>query len=258
MPVDVCLKNLDGYRQVADWFVEFQKNNAGVGPQSVRVAVCADTLPSVLELDELLYELRAFDVVVQACPFGYLFSFIKRFCDAPECVLPDRADITASTPCIDAYFRYLRSVCSRRGVLLLGDAPRLRRLFDDDRAVEAADLLQVPVGRITEAGIRENIRSALRYLVGDEAVGLIDAELARAQLWQWVHHETGVLDTGRIISQQIFTDWLEEEETQLLRSPELIDSDPDRLRQAASLLVELTSAERIAPALPSQSVDANL
>jgi len=66
--------------------------------------------------------------------------------------------------------------------------------------ITAADLLQVPEGDITGAGVRMNVDIGIRYLAawigGNGCVpiyGLMEdaatAEISRAQLWQWVKHE---------------------------------------------------------------------
>src|SRR5215471_14292517 len=66
--------------------------------------------------------------------------------------------------------------------------------------ISAADLLQVPEGEITEAGVRTNVDVGVRYLAawigGNGCVpiyGLMEdaatAEISRAQLWQWARHE---------------------------------------------------------------------
>jgi malate synthase len=69
----------------------------------------------------------------------------------------------------------------------------------EDVAVGAADLLQVPSGAITLAGLRNNIDVGIRYLAawlgGNGCVPIhhlmedaATAEISRAQLWQWVRH----------------------------------------------------------------------
>jgi malate synthase len=74
-------------------------------------------------------------------------------------------------------------------------------------AMTADDLLEVPAGAITEAGLRQNIAVALGYLEawlrGIGCVPLFNlmedaaiAEISRAQLWQWVHHGA-VMEDGR-------------------------------------------------------------
>jgi malate synthase len=65
--------------------------------------------------------------------------------------------------------------------------------------VTAADLLEVPKGSITKAGVKQNVAVGLGYLEawlrGIGCVPLFNlmedaatAEISRAQLWQWVHH----------------------------------------------------------------------
>src|ERR671915_558205 len=60
--------------------------------------------------------------------------------------------------------------------------------------------VRVPDGRVTEAGLRNNISVALQYLAawlgGSGAVAINNlmedaatAEIARSQLWQWIRHE---------------------------------------------------------------------
>jgi malate synthase len=81
----------------------------------------------------------------------------------------------------------------------------------DDVAVTAQDLLKLPQGTITEAGLRTNIRVGIQYMAhwlsGNGCVPLYHlmedaatAEISRAQVWQWVHHPEGKLDDGRIIT----------------------------------------------------------
>jgi malate synthase len=73
----------------------------------------------------------------------------------------------------------------------------------------AADLLQVPEGTITEAGLRQNIAVGLGYLEswlrGVGCVPLFNlmedaatAEISRAQLWQWIHHGAKLQDGRKI------------------------------------------------------------
>ena len=74
----------------------------------------------------------------------------------------------------------------------------------------AADLLEIPPGEITEAGLRQNVAVGLGYLEawmrGIGCVPLFNlmedaatAEISRAQLWQWVHHKA-VLADGRPVT----------------------------------------------------------
>ncbi len=95
------------------------------------------------------------------------------------------------------------------------------KVMREDVHVTAADLLQVPDGAITEAGIRLNIRVGVQYLEswlgGNGCVPLYNlmedaatAEICRAQLWQWLRHGARTA-TGRRITPELFNQLLGEE-----------------------------------------------
>jgi malate synthase len=95
---------------------------------------------------------------------------------------------------------------------VLGDRPNQLERQRDDVAVGARDLLSVPdtPGAITEEGLRNDVDVGIRYIAswlegnGAAAIhGLMEdaatAEIARAQVWQWVRHGAE-LDDGRPIT----------------------------------------------------------
>jgi malate synthase len=95
-----------------------------------------------------------------------------------------------------------------------------------DVKVEAKDLLAIPSGSITEAGLRNNINVSLQYMAawleGNGCVPINNlmedaatAEIARAQIWQWIRHPTGVLDDGRKVTVDLFRQLLAEERARL-------------------------------------------
>jgi malate synthase len=103
---------------------------------------------------------------------------------------------------------------------LLKGRNQLGRLRRDVR-VRGSDLLEVPVGPTTETGLRMNVSVALRYLSAwlagqgrAAALGRMQdaagAELARAQMWQWVHH-SALLEDGRRVSMPLVEGMLRDE-----------------------------------------------
>ncbi len=95
---------------------------------------------------------------------------------------------------------------------VLGERPNQLDRRRDDVQVTAAELLDVASvpGEVTEAGLRNNIEVALRYLEawlgGNGAVGIHNlmedaatAEISRSQVWQWVRNGT-VLDNGQPVT----------------------------------------------------------
>jgi malate synthase len=105
----------------------------------------------------------------------------------------------------------------------------------EDYSPTADDLLQVPDGTITEAGVRQNVAVGLGYLEawlrGIGCVPLFNlmedaatAEISRAQLWQWVHHHAHLTDGRRVTA-------------------ELIESEIDRELALAEIRVDATRFE---------------
>lgn len=129
-----------------------------------------------------------------------------------------------------------------------------------EREITAADLLEVPQGPITEAGVRMNISVGIQYLEawlrGMGAVPInhlmedaATAEISRAQLWQWIRHPRGVLDDGRKVTVELF-DRIFQEELENLRLRMGEEQVPgSRLTLAASLFRDMTVADTFEPFL---------
>lgn len=121
-----------------------------------------------------------------------------------------------------------------------------------DYRVTAADLLQVPAGTITEAGLRQNVAVALGYveawLRGIGCVPLFNlmedaatAEISRAQLWQWVHHHAK-LEDGRAVTVELCEAVIQEE---MARVKGVADGERYKAyERAAGLMRELIWSKR--------------
>jgi len=134
----------------------------------------------------------------------------------------------------------------------------LQRLREDVQ-VTAADLLRVPPGAITLAGVRNNIDVGIRYLAawlgGNGCVPIhhlmedaATAEISRAQLWQWVRHgsrtEDGTAVTVALVRAEIAA--------QLARIRDEVGAEPfasGRYARAAELLDALTANPGFEPFL---------
>jgi malate synthase len=118
--------------------------------------------------------------------------------------------------------------------------------------VTAADLLQVPTGDITESGLRQNIAVGLGYveawLRGIGCVPLFNlmedaatAEISRAQLWQWVHHDAALND-GRKITVELCEKMIHEELAKV--KPTVDEERYQAYEKAASLMRDLIRNEK--------------
>ncbi len=119
-------------------------------------------------------------------------------------------------------------------------------LRENDAPVDAAQLLAPCAGERTEAGMRANIRVALRYLEawlgGNGCVpidGLMEdaatAEIARTSIWQWIHHQQTLSD-GQPVSAESFLRMLDEERRQL---------NDARYDDAARLMAQITTEDEL-------------
>jgi malate synthase len=110
---------------------------------------------------------------------------------------------------------------------VLGDRPNQVQRLRPEVQVSATDLLDVGSarGQVTEAGLRANISVGLQYIdswlngVGAAAINNLmedaaTAEIARAQVWQWLHHGAA-LDDGRTITPDLVRAILDEETSKL-------------------------------------------
>ncbi|MBS1798390.1 MAG: malate synthase A [Acidobacteria bacterium] len=121
-----------------------------------------------------------------------------------------------------------------------------------DFTTTAADLLQVPSGEITEAGLRQNVAVGLGYveawLRGIGCVPLFNlmedaatAEISRAQLWQWVHHDA-TLGDGRRITADLCDKFIDDE---LARVKPAADTERyTAYEKAANLMRDLIRSEK--------------
>jgi malate synthase len=128
----------------------------------------------------------------------------------------------------------------------------------DDVQVTATDLLDFrPEQPITEAGMRNNIDVAIRYLgawlTGNGCVPVnhlmedaATAEIARSQLWQWIRSPKGVLSDGRKVSRQLFGSMLDEELRQVRTDVSRGGGNPGVYDKAATLLTELIESDDFA------------
>ncbi|MCG5211869.1 malate synthase A [Streptosporangium sp. KLBMP 9127] len=148
---------------------------------------------------------------------------------------------------------------------VLGDRPDQRDRLRADVQVSAADLLAVSEtpGEITEAGLRNNVDVALRYLAawmgGSGAVGIHNlmedaatAEISRSQIWQWIHNDIELADTGKVVTRDLVERIIGEELTAIKAEP---GYDEARYAQAAALFKEVALDDDFAEFLTLPAYD---
>ena len=117
--------------------------------------------------------------------------------------------------------------------------------------ITAANLLELPTGQITEAGLRRNIDVGLQYLEswlrGNGCVPIYDlmedaatAEISRSQLWQWLRYRAK-MDDRRAITPEMF-DAILREVVARLKAAETTPRD-HKFDRAAELFITMSKGE---------------
>lgn len=123
-----------------------------------------------------------------------------------------------------------------------------------DVNVTAADLLKVPEGTITEAGLRTNLNVGVLYLEpwlrGIGCVPIYNlmedaatAEISRAQVWQWIRHGAKFSDSGTVIDAALTKKLLDEE---LEKIREMVGDETfrsGRYGEAADMFYDMVTAD---------------
>jgi malate synthase len=147
------LAKLENHREARLWndVFDFAEQELGLPAGSIKATVLIETVLAAFEMDEILYELRDHVVGLNAGRWDYLFSLIKKFRARPEFVLPDRAQLTMTTPFMRAYTELLVKTCHRRGAHAMGGMAAFIPSRRDPEVNQTA-LAKVREDKVREAG----------------------------------------------------------------------------------------------------------
>lgn len=116
------LPKLENHQEARLWndvFV-FGQERLGIPVGTVRTTVLIETITAAFEMDEILHALGPHASGLNAGRWDYIFSVIKKFRHRPDKVLPDRSQVTMTTPFMRAYTDLQVATCHRRGAHAIG------------------------------------------------------------------------------------------------------------------------------------------
>ncbi|MCM3727127.1 malate synthase A [Neobacillus cucumis] len=275
------LPKLESHLEARLWndvFV-YTQEKLGIPQGTIKATVLIETILAAFEMDEILYELKEHSAGLNCGRWDYIFSYIKKLRHQKEVILPDRSQVTMTSPFMRSYSLLTIKTCHRRKAPAMGGmaaqipiknnpqanekafasvradkereardghdgtwvahpglVPVAMEVFNREMptpnqihtakqqkvTITAQDLLEVPNGTITEAGVRTNINVGIQYVAswlnGRGAVPIHNlmedaatAEISRAQLWQWIRHPKGILDDGRKVTAEMYEQLKQEE-----------------------------------------------
>jgi malate synthase len=306
------LPKLEHYLEARWWnkVFEFAQDYLKVPNGTFKATVLVETITASFQLDEIIYELKAHIVGLNCGRWDYIFSYIKKFRNHPNFVVPNRDQVTMTTPFMDAYSKLVIQRCHKRGILAIGGMaaqipikndkkanaaalekvrkdkerevknghdgtwvahpalvevaitefnkhmPTLNQLHvtRDDVTITEQDLVELPKGTVTEAGVRKNINVGILYteawLRGHGAVALYNlmedaatAEISRTQVWQWLKNEV-ILEDGRKFNIELYIDILNDEVEKIIKEFGEHTIKDTRFKLAIELFDKLVLSEK--------------
>ncbi|WP_104990388.1 malate synthase A [Deinococcus sp. NW-56] len=129
----------------------FTEDTLGAPRGTIRATVLIETILAAFEMDEILYELREHSAGLNCGRWDYIFSYIKKFRAHDDRILPDRAQVTMSTPMMRNYSRLAIRTCHRRGAPAIGGMSAFIPVKGDPEANDRA-FAQVRADKEREAG----------------------------------------------------------------------------------------------------------
>ena len=128
----------------------FAQKELGIAQGTIKATVLLETILAAFQMDEILWELRQHSAGLNCGRWDYIFSFIKRFRNHSEFVMPDRGQVTMNVRCMKSYSELLIKTCHRRGAFAMGGMAAQVPIKNDVAANEAA-LQKVAADKLREA-----------------------------------------------------------------------------------------------------------
>ena len=134
------LPKLESYLEARLWndvFV-FAQDYLTIPRKTIKATVLIETILASFQLHEILYELQDHAAGLNCGRWDYIFSYIKKFRNLPGFVLPDRAQVTMTTPFLRAYTQLVVKTCHHRGAMAIGGMAAQIPVRNNPKANEAA------------------------------------------------------------------------------------------------------------------------
>lgn len=134
------LPKLEHYLEARLWndVFRYAQDTLGVPQGSIRATVLIETIPAAFQMDEILYELREHSAGLNCGRWDYIFSYIKRLRNQPDVILPDRSQVTMTSPFMRAYTLLAIKTCHKRNAPAMGGMAAQIPIKGDEEANAAA------------------------------------------------------------------------------------------------------------------------
>jgi len=116
------LPKLEHYLEARWWnaVFEYAQEYLNVPKGTFKATVLIETITASHQLDEIIYELKDHIVGLNCGRWDYIFSYIKKLRNHSDFLIPNRDQVTMTSPFMDAYSKLVIQRCHKRGILAIG------------------------------------------------------------------------------------------------------------------------------------------
>ena len=147
---------------------------------TIKATVLIETILAAFEMDEILYELKEHSAGLNCGRWDYIFSFIKKFRNDADFILPNRDEVTMTRHFLKSYVDGLIKTCHKRNVHAMGgmaaQIPIKNNTQENNEAmskVELDKLREANAGHdgtwIAHPGLSSIAMGAFNSIMGDQA-----------------------------------------------------------------------------------------
>lgn len=134
------LPKLEHYKEARWWndvFV-FAQDYLDIPQSTIKATVLIETITASFQLDEILFELKNHSAGLNCGRWDYIFSYIKKFRNLTEFIVPDRDQVTMTSPFMEAYSKRVIEICHKRNVHAIGGMAAQIPIKNDEEANQKA------------------------------------------------------------------------------------------------------------------------
>ena len=102
-----------------DVFV-FAQDYLDIKQGTIKATVLIETITASFQLDEIIYALKEHIAGLNCGRWDYIFSYIKKFKKHPNFIVPDRSQVTMTSPFMAAYSQAVIQRCHKRNIHAIG------------------------------------------------------------------------------------------------------------------------------------------
>jgi len=116
------LPKIENHKEARLWseVFKFSEEYFNLSKGTIKVTVLIETILAAFEMDEILYELKDNIVGLNCGRWDYIFSFIKKFRNRSDFILPDRSLVSMRVHFMKSYSELLIQTCHKRRAHAIG------------------------------------------------------------------------------------------------------------------------------------------